>query len=117
MKPIGNRNELRDVAALVIILMIIFGSIAFIIFGCGPTQTVIDKGDEIYQDYMEGKGCEPTNLGCARDQLMICDADHEWAPLTQCNDYVPRGSRQCCVLEGKAGCYRVEDCEGASHAR
>jgi hypothetical protein len=93
-------------AILIFLGTAVLGYIAWIVWGCGP---IIGAGDAVYQEVMDGKGCEPASFKCLQSTLLICNADHEWDELIDCTSYEPM--QACCTLEGKAGCYKPEDCQ------
>jgi hypothetical protein len=81
-------------------------TVTFFNLTCGPALGI---GDSIYQKIIEGKGCGPTASGCDGDKLLLCNADHVWELNTDCTDY--ETPRKCCIIEGKSGCYRAQECE------
>jgi len=73
---------------------------------CGP---VIDAGDAIYQNAMEGKGCEPASFECWKNKLLICNASHEREVNLDCDAY--ETPRSCCAIGGLYSCYRPYECQ------
>ncbi len=86
--------------------------------GCGGevSQGALNAGDAVYQDYMEGKGCEPATFACQGSSQMECNADHVWEVNVDCTDYEPE-PRACCAINGRPNCYLVTQCEGALNAQ
>ena len=104
-KRIGiDLRRLLAIALFFFAITVVLTVVVMILSSCGGgAQNVLDTED--------GKGCKPTTLSCRGDQLMICDADHEWAPLVTCGAYIPLGSRRCCIIDSAAGCFLEENCE------
>lgn len=103
------RNEKVKDVATVAAFAAIAGVCLAILFGCGP---VLGAGDAVYQEVMDGKGCEPATAKCLKSTLMECNGDHMWDETIDCTSYEPE-PRACCVIDGQPGCFLVADCKGA----
>ena len=99
-----NKNEKSEIFFAVGLLAISIAALLLVFLSCNPAaQHLIDTGDAIYQDGLQGKGCEPTTIICRESVLMICNADHEHSKLVDCNSYEPK--LVCETRDGKPGCY------------
>lgn len=94
-----------DISAVVFIAFLT--TVAVLNSGCGPA---INAGDALYQEILDGKGCEPATSVCDGNRLMLCNADHRWEKNVNCADF--EMPRECCTISGVAGCFKQTECKG-----
>lgn len=100
-------ERIKDAAAICVAAIVVGVCLAILWGGCGP---ILGAGDAVYQEVMDGKGCEPATAKCLQSTLMECNADHLWDETIDCTSYEPE-PRACCVVDGQPGCFLIAQCE------